>query len=80
MRIAAACAVLVVHWILQFIFWSEAGRHVSMREAWNVLSFPMFQLASAFANEYFWTLSVINSAVWGVVCAYAIPRICRALG
>src|SRR5439155_27172799 len=71
-------AVGVIHWTVQFIAWSYAGAFApEMNRArrigttlWNLLSSPILSLAPrSFVNDYFGLALVLNSALWGMICA-----------
>jgi hypothetical protein len=61
-------ALLIAHWMCQFLSWASADAvHSSgkVRILWNVLSAPSFYaVPEAVSNRYFWAVATANSVVW----------------
>jgi hypothetical protein len=67
-------AILIVHWIGQFVAWSYAERSGSMRLLWSILGTPLVHLSSSIANQYFWAAATANSVLWAAILTYVVAR------
>lgn len=62
---------LSAHWIAQFVAWSQAERGRAP-VLWGVLSFPLVR--GSLADQYFWTMASLNSALWAAGLTYLVDR------
>jgi len=66
-----ACFLLLTVVHLVFSFWCWAGcygpaENPNSHRLWEIVSLPLIRaLPSELVNEYFYTLMIANSAVWG---------------
>jgi hypothetical protein len=66
--------IMLLHWIVQFVAWSEAARSAFMRILWGILGVPLVLLCGSITNQYFWLIATANSILWAVVWTYVLFR------
>ena len=67
-------AILILHWVGQFVAWSYAERNGSMRVLWSILATPFVHVSSSIANQYFWVIVTANSVLWAATLTYLVAR------
>jgi hypothetical protein len=65
-------AILVGHWIAQFVAWAMAERTSSLHVVWGILSSPLIQLSGSLTDQYFWVIATANSILWAAVVTWVI--------
>ena len=64
-----------VHWVAQFLSWSYAARSTVGRLCWAILATPLIPLSGSLSNEYFWAITVLNSALWAAVLTILVFKL-----
>jgi hypothetical protein len=74
-RILSFGTLFAVHWVAQFLSWSYAERSTIGRSCGTILATPLIYLSGSLADQYFWVITVLNSALWAGVLAFAVFRL-----
>jgi hypothetical protein len=74
MKVLLFAAILVGHWLMQFLTWSYAMRSAPARLLWNMLSTPLLHLNGSIANQHFWALLTLNSVLWAATLTYILSK------
>ena len=64
-----------VHWVAQFLSWSYAERSTVGGLCWAILATPLIHLGGSLSNEYFWAITVLNSALWAAVLTILVFKL-----
>ena len=75
MKILSFSGFLAVHWIAQFLSWTYAERSSVAHSCWAVLATPLVHLSGSLSNQYFWIITVLNSALWAAVLTFFVFRL-----
>jgi hypothetical protein len=74
LKIVSFGILFTVHWVAQFLSWTYATSSTVGRWCWAILATPLIPLSGSLSNQYFWTITVLNSALWAAVLTFLISR------
>jgi hypothetical protein len=79
-RVVIFFGIFAAHWVAQFVAWSYAERsgRMEVQVLWKILAAPLVDAAGSLADQNFWTVASLNSALWAVVMTYLIARFAAA--